>query len=618
MLVSNHESFGRIAAAMSLPHSCLKPLSSLSSFGSEDGPPLGPSTIEDMFLWCDTAWRSLDSMRQQQLCENVNGGIELLTFYSGKGSGESMMYQVVDYVLQAQWAAGEDDSDSGLAAVDSVLNVVSACDVNPVCRDVLQSLQGAKPKHVFGDINQRPAEAAKAAAEVYLPAEDADKSERAEGYERFADSLFSAGMAGFSRQNSCHCFEHQQECFLWEAIEDTDIGSRQKLVVTIAGSSCVDFSKRRTGHRPGMAGTSARPFFTFVAEQKQLQPDIIYIENVQSFPVSMFTELLPQYELHYVLVNPSDYGYPISRPRVFGMLQHKVSTVLEGSVSGFEQMFKKALNSDGDIFFTAPPADVLSAYEDRAKSRGNFLRRTTAEETQSTEALLNKLSLPTVVTCTTYQRLADCEKLRIEKGLDTGCFIIDLDQNAGFSQCGHLIPSVPTHFCIYSFRRQRLLTGIEALGCFGENIYHQMSAPASLLPLSKLQSLSERQLAFLAGNSWHIPLFGQFIMYTLSHLRKVLPAERGAGLLVSEPTLMTSKGNDGSDHGDGGSGASEQPLAHSPDLSGRMDEVDTQPFDFWDGDGRQGSDLPVGQHDGDGDEDALLIATCRKRLRFSP
>ena len=132
------------------------------------------------------------------------------------------------------------------------------------------------------------------------------------------------------------------------------------------------------------------------------------------------------------------------------------------------------------------------------------------------------LDLSKVVTCATCDRLAEYEKLRAQRcDGQHACCIVDLSQNAGFNAIGHLIPSVPTHFSLLSFRRQRLLTGNEALASFGESIYHQEHGPPSLLPHGLLASMAEKDKQFLTGNSWHIPVFGQFAMFTPAHLRKL-------------------------------------------------------------------------------------------------
>ena len=80
----------------------------------ESEPPAGPVRIEDMFLRAENTWEALRPENQQLLTANVSAGVELLSFYSGKGSAESMLYQIVDRVLQAEWTAGSEDLRPGL------------------------------------------------------------------------------------------------------------------------------------------------------------------------------------------------------------------------------------------------------------------------------------------------------------------------------------------------------------------------------------------------------------------------------------------------------------------------------------------------------------------------
>ena len=317
-------------------------------------------------------------------------------------------------------------------------------------------------------------------AEKMLPPADASPEERVTAYEAFREYLFAAGEKAFSGSNKGHCHVHGKECHLWQAIAETDIKKRKKMLVGMAGTSCTDFSKRRSGSIPGLAGKTTQPFYIFCSELNVLEPDVVYFENVANFPAALLREILPQYSLRFITVNPVDYGFPVSRPRIFGILTHKLSTIFEGSMAAFEQTFKRVLKLSGDIFWTAPAADVLHAYEDRARGRCNVLRKGESRADWDAQKFLDILQLPHVISPAMYNRLQEYKNMRSQRNLGgEEAFIIDLDQNPGYSQCGAVLPSVPRHFALFSCKHERLLTGLEALSAFGENIYCQSVAPPS-------------------------------------------------------------------------------------------------------------------------------------------
>ena len=453
-------------------------LSRLRAFGTGRKP--GPSKAAEMFSWAQNVWEALSPARQSLLAKNVEEGIELLTVYSGKGSAESIFHQVADHVLQEKMrAAGE----PGQQPVQSVLRVSSACDKKPLCRGVLGGLAAAQPEHIFGDICGRVRADVRAEVEKKLPKSSATRAEKASSNEAVRKHLFENGRRAFNQDVAAFCHRHGRNCRIWESVETVTPQSRDKLVIAAAGTSCTDYSPRRTGEAPGLAGPTAHPFYVWLGEMRTLKPDMVFYENVPGFPADKLTERLPGYTNHQIMAFSVDYGFPVSRKRIFGVLTLNETSVLDVDLISFEKEFKRACQTNGDVFFLAPPEDVLSAYEDRAKSRGNFIRRAGSRESWTPEQFLNVLDLSKVVTCTMLNRVDDYENWLAARFAEAdACYILDLDQNPGFSSVGSLIPSVPTHSSLYSLQKKRLLTGNEALASYGENLYHSQHAPASLLP----------------------------------------------------------------------------------------------------------------------------------------
>ena len=489
-------------------------LKRLRVFGSGNDLPPGPANVEQMFCWADNTWQHLSAEQRTLLIQNFDEGLELLTYYSGKGSAESIFHQIASRVTQEKSGSGQ--------PVETPLRVSSACDCKPLCRQVLCALKAGKPEHIFGNVCSRIEASVREAVEKMLPVSEDSPQQKAAAYERIRGHLFAAGRQAFNPCVKSYCYVHGRACPLWDSVDVVNPTARDKLVVAAAGSCCTDYSPRRTGEAPGLSGPTTYPFHAWIGEMKVLLPDLIYYENVPNFPAHKFDEWLPEYANHNIVASPVDYGFPVSRRRIFGLLVLKETVSLDLDMPAFEAAFKRRCCTNADSFCVAPPEDVLAAYEDRARSRGNFIRRTGSREAWTTQQLLSVLDLSKVVTPTMLNRLADYERLLADRSLPSeACCVFDLDQNAGYSGVSDLIPSVPTHSSLYSRQKGRLLTGNECLASYGENLYHHSCGPESLLPRGLLDSLTEKQKQFLCGNSWHIPIFGQFIMFSLAHVRKI-------------------------------------------------------------------------------------------------
>ena len=124
----------------------------------EDALQLGLSSVSEMFSWAQDTWELLLPDNQSLLTANVLRGLELMSFYSGKGIAEAVMFQIADRVLQSKWIAQTGNAKPVLQPVENVLQAARACDLSSLCQQVLGSLLGARPEHIFGDVCLRVAE----------------------------------------------------------------------------------------------------------------------------------------------------------------------------------------------------------------------------------------------------------------------------------------------------------------------------------------------------------------------------------------------------------------------------------------------------------------------------
>ena len=96
----------------------------------------------------------------------------------------------------------------------------------------------------------------------------------------------------------------------------------------------------------------------------------------------------------------------------------------------------------------------------KARSRGHYLPAAAVHKPEDVQ-------LETMITPAMKDRISEYGKMRSKKCGKNGEFIVDLDQNAGFAGTGPLIPCIPTHSSVYSYKKERLLLGKELLSTMG-------------------------------------------------------------------------------------------------------------------------------------------------------
>ena len=401
----------------------------------------GPGSLAELYEWTSNAFSCLSEKKPESLVcltDNIVRGGSLISHYSGKGTAESMLADISEYVCSRSPGLG--------TCQQPRFRCSSACDTSHTCRNLmLHQQEESRPRHVFGDILDRVPQQSPPLADLTN--------------EQLREFLKSNGHRLFHTEAKAFCFRHLRPCRLWDGLDaPASAHTRSGLLVAVAGFSCTDFSPRRTGQRPGLLGKTAPAFHHWIGELRALQPDILLWENVPTFPAEVLRDLLgEEYVHHDVLVGPDMLGWPQSRERRFGLAVLRQTCHFAGSADEFLSLFRRKVAGElsADCFFQAPDEEVQDMMRQRACRRGLQIGPD------------QDVSLDMAITPGMKLMLQEYADIRPSRAGLNGAFVCDLDQNAGYAASGPFLPSCPTHASIYSFRLERLMTGHEMLAAMG-------------------------------------------------------------------------------------------------------------------------------------------------------
>ena len=158
------------------------------------GLPAGPASIEELLSWPETA---LNVLRDKcpacvaVLERNLLAGCSVITHYSGKGTAESAMADIGEYLEQVL--------EPLQAAKGPSFSFASACDISDMCRRVLCGHGSASAaKHVFGDICDR------------IPTQEPELSDRS--HEEVRSFLEEHGESLYTTATAAFCYRHNATC----------------------------------------------------------------------------------------------------------------------------------------------------------------------------------------------------------------------------------------------------------------------------------------------------------------------------------------------------------------------------------------------------------------------
>eukprot|EP00971_Amphidinium_carterae_P328168 6459900-Amphidinium_carterae.2 len=155
------------------------------------------------------------------------------------------------------------------------------------------------------------------------------------------------------------CAKCGQQCPIHPKVAD------DRTYLHIAGSSCIAWSSM--GKRDGWFSNSAIDFVIWLYDICRVgQADLIIHENVPSFDLEVITQLVPEYDIESLVLNPLMFGLPASRERRYSVLCKRASHSAKSSWSNaggqLRNMLTRSRKVTGQVYFAAPNSMVRQAF----------------------------------------------------------------------------------------------------------------------------------------------------------------------------------------------------------------------------------------------------------------
>ena len=469
----------------------------------------GPTSLCEAFAWpadmLEAVCRDVD--RSRRLSQMITKTWRVSSDYSGLRT-EEVCFDALAGALKKKY--GKELRHSFLYS----------CDNDATCQSVtLGTAQDRKPQHCFKDMNcWLTAEARDRLdkAEELLPKlkPDACKVDKRNILKQRADLYHDMGKWLLDNidsviRNQCDCLQHMQECEIdFKEPDETEI------TLEVAGLTCIAWSN--FGKHEGFAHQSMRPFFIWACLMRKRKPSILVVESAQRFPRDSLQDFLGDlYHFQFFDHNgPIDHGWPITRPRMYGLGFLRKRLTFLGSQSEYREIFGRNCFLDGHSLFFLKHDDpeVLREKALLAKSRRMQL-------IDKVNPPWDKLYPPN------KQGLIKEHRKMYEQKFgamldhdDPPAYICDLDQNLGFSSPGKNWPCLVRHGTIFSIPKNRHATPGEVFAAQGFPVHPSCQFAASYkcgFQQVYEQDLSRNDSHKLCGNAMFVPTLASMILYAM-------------------------------------------------------------------------------------------------------
>ena len=472
----------------------------------------GPLNFEEsMQDWIAMQKKALaeHAPESQQCLESMETrGMVVTTHYSGTGAAE----QATETVLPGN------------------VHFHGACDINPTCQRVLLSHDPeCAAEHVFSDLLARPPKDIVDRLQATL-AEYQEKAQvrastpngqdrdvlRAVGLEWVDAAMQILGEWTPTREDTAHCLRHDGNCPTFPARTSASTPGR-RFHLEISGINCQPWSY--AGKRMGWLDDRSIPCLILIQTILSVQPDAVCIECTPGFDFATLRRLLRGYRGDYAITSPVDFGYPVSRKRMYMWFDRMRSLQrIHREVSTILDICRRSLLVGPEIFLQASPEQIQREYyrmaqkvgaltPDRALTRGMRMRRIKKKQAPPCKLRVRDI-LPAGLRKRYLEHRERVEKVRT---LRETCYMRDINRTAGWGgapQCQSVPTIMRTSTLVAMFESEdddRLLLPSELPGIHGIRI-----------PADVLQSLQPKDVRSLVGNSMHVAQIGTFVGYALS------------------------------------------------------------------------------------------------------
>ena len=229
-------------------------------------------------------------------------------------------------------------------------------------------------------------------------------------------------------------------------------------IIVNAGSCCEDFA--RYGVHYGFGGHRMKEWNLFLTELRVLQPNIVFLENVDSCPEELHRQAAD--DLNMSMISGIDYPHlkslPNRRARRFSMLWDPNIFKFDGSFEDFEKITSRQRVLTGDVY-------LISTYEER-----QLYYRRIAERKRLHYASDKQLALGDIMTDEEMKKLKMHEDVMVRfQDPSHFTYIADINCSFHFFTGGPVVPTITKSTRLVSLRSEGhiLWTPQEQLAAMG-------------------------------------------------------------------------------------------------------------------------------------------------------
>ena len=453
--------------------------------------------MSDWAITSSKALCKLDPDSHSRLRRVVARGIDVTTHYSGTGTAEAAIAAFAARIADPQTVPGS----------STTVSCYSACDINPVCQDVLDGHPiASRPLHRFSDLCDRPpAELVqrlreglhgfqkKAGLRASTPGGSQKHKVASEQWVSSAMNLLSEWTP--SRGSLAHCLRHGHRCATYPP-------RTGRYHLEVSGVNCQPWSQ--AGQRRGWLDDRSIPCLILVRIILAVEPDGVCIECTPRFDFQTLCALLqPVYTGDFAITSPADFGLPVDRGRMYMWFDRRSAVSIAARPMADIRHTGRTQRLSLEVFLRASPEEVQTYYR---QSLGNLRSSSPVLRRRS---LAGKLRLEDVLSAGNLTRYRRYREL-IANLPEAQCYVVDVHQSPDYGakpRSGRM-PTLLRSSVLVVVRRppaeDRLLLPTELPALHGLEI---ASGLLSRLPAAEVRSL--------VGNSMHMVQIGVFVQFAL-------------------------------------------------------------------------------------------------------
>lgn len=493
---------------------------------------VGPRCIQDWFKWPLEVMQSLSAEEQARALRLLQGGIDVVSSYTGQGSPE------IACCMLRQGLAATGYLPSGSKG----FTFVEACDKARLCQTVLQAFEGdAAPQHIFCDMMEKLCAPARQEMKELLPSKSeyaSDPEAVAQKHSQIEQALERRlAMQVLFAEDGVRCIKHSSQCPSAASLAQATHRSKQQshgdktLRMFVAGVTCVDVST--FGRRRHHLGPHHPALLVWLMERRTCREDFGILECTPELDIGFLEKYLSElYELFPLTLSPKDLGVFCDRQRLFIVFISRATMLCLCDQGSFKATFLSkfgrrppdevcdATTMRGDMFLCAPEPVVASSLARAALDVGLDMPATWRQTLSA--ACLHRLQGFEDDHIRSVEALTGLDLEHVKTHQLEEPRLYDITQNCEQrNRSSANLNTLLRRTKYWSAKKQRPMLGLESLVAQGVPVFPEVCSHGGLFECpyaSVLHKLSDGQLRSLAGNAICVPIFGHLVAFVLANV----------------------------------------------------------------------------------------------------